>query len=150
LFAAGTDLTFSLLLCRRTYAVQDFRNLKVWQAAHALTLDIYTWTKSFPVDERFGLTSQLRRAASSIEANLAEGCGRGSDDDFARFVQIATGSASELQCHLILAYDLGYLEPDSLHNLDDQSHRVKKMLVSLLQKLKEPLKSYKATTKNGI
>jgi four helix bundle protein len=130
--------------------VQDFRNLKVWQAAHQLTLEVYKRTKSFPADERFGLTSQLRRAASSIEANLAEGCGRGSDDDFARFVQIVTGSASEVQCHLILAHDLGYLDADSLQNLEEQSHQVKKMLVSLLQRLKKPAREFRSATQKVI
>lgn len=75
--------------------MQDFRNLEVWRLSHQLTLEVYRVTRSLPSDERFGLTSQLRRAAVSIEANLAEGCGRGSDADFGRFVQTAMGSASE-------------------------------------------------------
>jgi four helix bundle protein len=76
--------------------MQDFRKLEVWQLAHKLTLAIYRLTKAFPSEERFGLTDQMRRAAVSIEANLAEGTGRGGDADFARFVQIAFGSACEL------------------------------------------------------
>jgi four helix bundle protein len=118
--------------------MQDFRNLDVWREAHELTLGIYRRTRDFPPDERFGLISQLRRASSSIEANLAEGCGRGSDTDFARFVQMATGSASEVQCHLLLSYDLSYLDEASFRTLDEQSHRVKRMLVSLLKTLKRP------------
>src|SRR5215213_1558381 len=85
--------------------MQDFRKLEVWQLAHELTLSVYRQTKTFPSDERFGLTSQVRRAACSIEANLAEGCGRGSDTDFSRFVQMAMGSACEVQCHLQIAFD---------------------------------------------
>ena len=119
--------------------MQDFRNLEVWRVAHGVTLSVYRRTKEFPSDERLGLTSQLRRACSSVEANLAEGCGRGSDDDFARFVQMATGSASEAQCHLLLAHDLGYLDNASFGKLDEQTHRVKKMLVSLLRTLKPPV-----------
>jgi four helix bundle protein len=118
--------------------MQDFRNLEVWRVAHDVTLEVYRRTKDFPSDERFGLTSQLRRACTSIEANLAEGCGRGSDDDFRRFVQMATGSASEAQCHLLLAHDLGYLEEAFFRKLDEQAHRVKRMLVSLLRTLKKP------------
>ena len=87
--------------------MQDFRKLVVWQKSHAVTLAVYRFTKAFPADERFGLTSQMRRAASSIGANLAEGSSRGSDTDFARFVQISVGSASEMECHLMLARDLG-------------------------------------------
>ena len=89
--------------------MQDFHNLLVWQKAHAATLLVYRLTKRFPDDERFGLTSQLRRSAASISANLAEGCGRGSDQDFARFVQIAMGSAAEVEYHLLLAKDLEYI-----------------------------------------
>jgi four helix bundle protein len=117
--------------------MQDFRNLDVWRLANELTLDVYRRTREFPSDERFGITSQLRRASSSIEANLAEGCGRGSDDDFARFVQMATGSASEAQCHLVLAYDLGYLDESTFLSLNEHAHRVKRMLVSLLRTLKK-------------
>jgi four helix bundle protein len=116
--------------------MQDFRKLEVWQIAHLLTLDVYTATKTFPSDERFGLTSQIRRACSSIGANLAEGCGRGSDTDFARFVQIAMGSASELEYHLILAKDLNYLDVKHHERLETETQRVKKMLASLLRTLR--------------
>ena len=89
--------------------MKDFRQLKVWEKAHGLTLEIYKATLVFPADERFGLTSQMRRCSSSIGANIAEGCGRSSDGDFCRFLEIAMGSVTELDYHLLLARDLGYL-----------------------------------------
>jgi four helix bundle protein len=116
--------------------MQDFRNLQVWQKAHQLTLDVYRATKRFPDDERFGLTSQLRRSASSIEANLAEGSARGGDADFARFVQIAVGSASETECHLLIAKDLGYLDTDQYDQSSASAQGVKYMLLGLLKSLR--------------
>jgi four helix bundle protein len=88
--------------------MQDFRDLKVWQRAHALVLQIYKASSRFPDHERYGLISQLRRAAVSIPANIAEGTIRASDQDFARFLQIAIGSASEVDYLLLLARDLEY------------------------------------------
>ncbi len=89
--------------------MKDFKSLKAWGKAHELTLRIYNATKSFPKDELFGLTSQLRRAGASIPANIAEGCGRNGDAELARFLSIAAGSASEVEYHLLLAHDLNYL-----------------------------------------
>ncbi len=120
--------------------MQDFHNLEVWSKAHALTLAVYRATKLFPVDERFGLVSQLRRSSSSIGANLAEGCGRGSDADFARHVQIATGSASEVEYHLLLARDLGYLTEDVYTSLVEQTVIIKRMSSSLLKTLNSPVR----------
>ena len=100
--------------------MQDFKKLEVWQLSHRLTLSVYRLTKTFPVEERYGLTDQMRRAAVSIELNLAEGCGRGGDADFARFVQMAFGSASELECQLLLARDLSLL-PNVAHTELEQS-----------------------------
>jgi len=116
--------------------MQDFRLLQVWQKAHQLTLAVYQHTHSFPSAERYGLTSQLRQAGSSIPANLAERCGRGSDADFARFVQIAIGSASELDYHLLLARDLGYLTDEVHHACKEQVGRVTRMLHGLLKRLR--------------
>ncbi|GIW03862.1 MAG: four helix bundle protein [Thermomicrobiales bacterium] len=96
-----------------------FKELKVWQKAHSLTLEAYRVTASFPREELFGLTSQVRRAASSIPANIAEGCGRGGGD-LARFCELAAGSASELEYHLILARDLGYLDLATYDHLASQ------------------------------
>ena len=116
--------------------MKDFRKLEVWHLAHELALEIYRSTSGFPSEEKFGLTSQIRRASTSITANLAEGCGRAGDADFARFVQIAFGSASELDCHLILAKDLGFVSSEIHARLEDNLVRVKRMLASLLKKLK--------------
>ena len=116
--------------------MQDFRNLKVWQKAHALTLDVYRKTRVFPSDEKYGLTSQLRRSCSSIPANLAEGCGRSGDNDFARFVNIARGSACETDYHLLLSRDLEFLPAFDYDPLLNQISEVKRMLASFEQTLR--------------
>lgn len=113
--------------------MKDFKNLKVWRVSHELTIEIYRITKSFPRDEMFGITSQLRRAASSIPANIAEGSGRKSDRELVRFLQIARGSASELEYHLILARDFEYLKIIEFSRLIRQLEPVQKMLTSLVQ-----------------
>jgi four helix bundle protein len=89
--------------------VKDFRDLKVWERAHKLTLEVYRATRSFPREELYGLTGQARRCSASIAANIAEGCGRRGNGEFHRFLQIASGSASELDYHFLLARDLGIL-----------------------------------------
>jgi len=116
--------------------MQDYHNLKVWQIAHEITLSIYKATSSFPRSETFGLTSQLRRAAASIPENIAEGCGRGSDADFARFLHIAMGSTNELEYELLLAKDLSYITEDVFLNLNNSIREEKQMLTSLIKKLK--------------
>ena len=115
--------------------MRAFRELLVWQKAHALTLAIYKVTRDFPRDERYGLTAQLRRAAASVPANLAEGCGRRTAADFGRFVHIALGSASELEYHLVLAADLDFVTPDQHARLDGCATEVKRMLTGLAKKL---------------
>lgn len=115
--------------------MKDFRDLKVWEKAHRLALSIYRVTSTLPAEERYGLTSQLRRAAASIPANIAEGCGRGGDPEFARFLQISMGSASELEYHLLLAHDLGFTDSATHQDLDTQTTEVKRMLASLIRKL---------------
>jgi len=116
--------------------MKDFRDLKVWEKAHAVTLTVYRVTKAFPKEEMYGLTSQLRRSCASIPANIAEGCGRGGDADFARFLQIALGSGSETEYHLLLARDLGFIRGSEHHALEKKIQEVKKMLISFLQKLR--------------
>jgi four helix bundle protein len=110
---------------------RDFRKLKIWQRAHRLTLDAYQATKSFPREELFGMTSQIRHAASSVPANLAEGCGRGGGD-LARFCRIAAGSASELEYYLILAHDLELLELATFDRLAGQVEEVERMLAAFI------------------
>jgi four helix bundle protein len=116
--------------------MQDFRNLKVWEKAHALTLDIYRVTKLFPREEMYGLTSQMRRASVSIAANIAEGTCRNGDTDFARFLQMAAGSASEVEYHLLLCRDLELLQTIDFQRLSEEAVAVKRMLASLMQKLR--------------
>ena len=90
--------------------MRDFKELKVWQRSHRLVLGVYRATGGFPREETYGLTAQLRRCAASIPANIAEGCGRSGEAELGRFMLIAMGSASELEYHLLLARDLGYLD----------------------------------------
>lgn len=108
--------------------MRDFRKIQVWERAHHFTLQIYKITSSFPKVELYGLTSQMRRAAASIPANIAEGCGRDTQTELARFVHIASGSASELEYHLILAYDLGYIDDDAYPVLDSTINEIQRML----------------------
>ena len=116
-------------------AVRDFRELKVWQKAHRFVLTIYRQTRGFPAEERFGLTSQLRRAAASVASNIAEGCGRDGERDFRRFLSMAAGSASEVEYQLLLARDLGYLDDKIYGLLNEQINEVKRMLNSFIQKI---------------
>ena len=119
----------------------DYRKLQVWERAHRLTLEVYGATQSFPKVEMYGLTNQLRRAASSVPANIAEGCGRNGDAELARFLDIAKGSATELDYHLILARDLSYLQPAQYERLATEVAGVSRMLAALsaqLRKTKRP------------
>jgi len=116
--------------------MQSFINLKVWEKAHVLTLDVYGSSKSFPRDEIYGLTSQMRRSTASIGANIAEGSCRKGDCEFGRFLQIAMGSASELEYHLLLARDLELLKSLDYERLESEVIEVKRMLASFIQKLR--------------
>jgi four helix bundle protein len=116
--------------------MRNYEDLQVWQKAHGLTLAIYKSTQGFPNEERFGLTSQIRRSCSSIGANLAEGCGRRSDAEMARFVQIAMGSGAELSYHLRLARDLNFLSKTCFEPLRSDLSEVMRMLSSLSLRLK--------------
>jgi four helix bundle protein len=116
--------------------VQNFRNLKVWKRAHDLTLDVYSLTQSFPTEETFGLRSQMRRAAASIGINIAEGCGRRGDAEFGRYLQIAMGSASELEYAVLLARDLKLLPGPQASELEARVEEVKRMTTVLLRKLR--------------
>ncbi len=116
--------------------MKDFTQLTVWQKSHALSLEVYRITTRFPKEEIYALTSQMRRAASSIGANIAEGCCRDGDAEFARFLYIAMGSASELQNHIFLARDLGFMSPTTAETTLNQITEVKRMLAALIRKLK--------------
>ena len=116
--------------------MQSFRNLKVWEKAHVLTLDVYKSSKGFPRDELYGLTSQMRRSSASIGANIAEGCCRKGDCELGRFLQIAMGSASELEYHVLLARDLGLLKSLDYQRLSEEVIEIKRMLASLIHKLR--------------
>lgn len=116
--------------------MKDFRELKVWQKAHELTLAVYQVTAGFPREELYGLTTQMGRAGTSIAANLAEGCGRMGDAELSRFCSIALGSASELQYFLLLARDLQHLQGGDYDRLAEKTTEVKRMPTGFLQKLK--------------
>jgi four helix bundle protein len=116
--------------------VKDFRELKVWQRSHTVTLELYRHTKRFPKDEMFGLTSQMRRCSSSIPANIAEGCGRDGDAELKRFLNIALGSACELDYFILLASELGYLEATDSARLAAEILEIRRMLGMFIQKLK--------------
>src|SRR5262245_44094251 len=115
--------------------MQDFRNLKVWALAHEMTLMAYRETRSLPADERFGLKSQMRRAAYSVPMNIAEGCGAPTDRAFAVFLHHAMSSACEYEYQLLLARDLTYFSSDQYESLNSRVTEVKRMLAALLAKL---------------
>lgn len=116
--------------------MKDFRQLAIWQRSHQLTLAIYKLTRTFPSDERYGLTAQLRRSMASVPANIAEGCGRDSEMELKRFLDIAHGSASETDYHLHLSADLGYLTADEHRLLANEVQELKKMIGAFSRKLK--------------
>ena len=113
--------------------MKDFRGLKVWEKAHQVVLLVYRLTARFPVEEKFGLTSQLRRASGSTAANIAEACGRGGDGDFQRFLGIAMGSAREVEYFLLLAHDLGFMAKESYQSADRDVAELLRMLASLIR-----------------
>ena len=116
--------------------MKDFRDLKVWERGHRLTLEIYKITSGFPREERYGLTSQIRRSCASIPTNISEGCGRSRDTELARFIEIAIGSASELEYLLLLSRELELINEADFTLLIAEAIEVKKMLISFFQKLK--------------
>jgi four helix bundle protein len=116
--------------------LRDFRKLEVWERSHRLTLAAYKATAKFPQEELYGLTSQIRRSCAAIPANIAEGCGRGTNNDLARFLQIALGSASELENHLLLARDLSLLNESDHERLAKEVKEIKRMLTSFVKSLR--------------
>lgn len=117
--------------------MQNFKDLLIWQEAHQLTLKIYESSKSFPKEETFGITSQLRRAAVSIPCNVAEGCGRYTAKDFANFLQIALGSTNETDYLTLLAKDLNYLGESQYFDLQEHLNKVRAMNINLIEKVRK-------------
>ena len=128
--------------------MRNYRDLEVWKLSHKLTLELYVASRKFPKDEIFGLTSQLRRATISIGANLAEGCGRRTSPEFACFIRIAMGSASELDYHLMLCRDFGFLSNEFYERNSKELIRVRKMLSALLSSVEAQMQE-KALAAHG-
>ena len=118
--------------------MQDFHQLKVWEKAHALTLDIYRLTRAFPRSEAFGLQSQMRRASVSIAANIAEGSGRSGRREFGQFLSLALGSASEVEYHVLLARDLDLIDVLAHERVTARVVEVKRMLTALQRRVRTP------------
>jgi len=116
--------------------MKNFKNLKVWENGIDLVVNVYNKTKSFPKEEVYGLTSQIKRSAVSIPSNIAEGSGRGTDKDFNRFLDVALGSSFELETQLIIANRLNFLSNDSFSQLNEQIDEEQKMIMGLQKKLK--------------
>ncbi|MBZ9629084.1 four helix bundle protein [Psychroflexus sp. CAK1W] len=115
--------------------MRNFKNYDIWKLSHQLTLDIYSVTKDFPNSEKYQIISQMQRAAYSIPSNISEGCGRKSDKDFNRFLQIALGSAHELEYFVLLSKDLNFINEETYTILDEKINNLKKRIYSLSQKL---------------
>jgi four helix bundle protein len=128
--------------------MKDFRDLKVWQRAHQITLAIYRCTRSFPREETYGMVSQLRRCSSSVAANIAEGCGRSGNAEFGRFLTVAMGSASELEYFLLLARDLEYLSRETHDAVTKDVVEMRRMVNRLMSKVRAEQGSKRLLTAN--
>ena len=117
--------------------MRDFKKLQVWKRAHELVIEVYEATRALPRDEQFGLTRQFRQAAASVPANIAEGCGRGTQREFAQYLQISIGSANELEYHLLLARDLKFLSEEIHLPLEREVFGVRRMLSGLLGQVRK-------------
>jgi len=113
----------------------DYHRLAVWEKSHQLALAVYRTSDGFPKEELYGLTSQIRRAVTSIPSNIVEGSGRGGDAEMARFLRIAMGSAYELEYHILLAHDLGYMDKAVYGEIAGRILKAQRMLAGLIQKL---------------
>ena len=114
----------------------NFKDLVIWQRSHNLTLDIYRATQYFPKEEMYGLTSQIRRAVSSIPTNIAEGCGRRTNAELANFLNIASGSASEVEYEILLAKEVGYIAPELYDAWTQEIGEIRSMLAAYMKRLK--------------
>lgn len=119
--------------------MRNYQDLQVWKKAHSLVLDLYRTSRLFPKEEIYGITSQLRRAVMSIGANLAEGCGRRTSSELARFVRISLGSASELDYHLLVCRDLGFLKGEDFVRFSRDLTEIRKMLTSFLNSVEKQI-----------
>jgi four helix bundle protein len=117
--------------------MQNYKDLKVWEKGHQFTVAVYSVTKGFPKEEIYSLTNQIRRAAASIPANIAEGCGKKSQNEFAHFLNIALGSSNEAEYFLLLAKDLGYLDNQQYEQLSTTINQIKGMLITLISRVRE-------------
>ena len=123
--------------------MRDFKKYDIWKLSHLLTLEVYKITESFPKEEIFGLTSQIRRASSSIGMNIVEGCGRGSDEDFKRFLRNASGSAFEVEYILLLSKDLNYISEEKFIELTPKAEELKMKISKLILKIEEDINKKK-------
>ena len=116
--------------------MKDFKNIEIWKRSHKLTLEIYRATQQFPKDEIYGLTSQIRRAVSSIPTNIAEGCGRRTNAEMANFLNIASGSASEVEYEILLAKEINYISEEQYESWTREVSEIRSMLAAYMKKLK--------------
>lgn len=123
--------------------MRDYKKYDIWKLSHLLTLEVYKITESFPKEEIFGLTSQIRRASSSIGINIVEGCGRGSDEDFKRFLRNASGSAFEVEYILLLSKDLNYISEEKFIELNPKAEELKMKISKLILKIEEDINKNK-------
>ena len=123
--------------------MRDYKKYDIWKLSHFLTLEIYKITEGFPKEEVFGLTSQIRRASSSVGINILEGCGRGSDEDFKRFLRNASGSAFEVEYILLLSKDLNYISEKKFIELTPKAEELKMKISKLILKIEEDINKKK-------
>ena len=123
--------------------MRDYKNYDIWKLSHFLTLEIYKITENYPKEEIFGLTSQIRRASSSVGINIVEGCGRGSDEDFKRFLRNASGSAFEVEYILLLSKDLNYISEEKFLELSPKAEELKMKISKLILKIEEDINKKK-------
>ncbi|MHB1179486.1 MAG: four helix bundle protein [Daejeonella sp.] len=116
--------------------IHNFKNLTVWQKSIELTTEIYSVTKSFPSDEKYGLTSQIRRAAVSVPSNIAEGAGRKSNKEFKYFLSLSTGSIFELETQIIVAHRLNLIDEKIINEVSYKIFEIQRMLYSLEKSIK--------------
>ena len=115
--------------------MHNYKNLKIWQKSREVVKEVFLATRDFPLEEKYGLVSQIMRCAYSIPSNIAEGSGRGSDKEFIRFLAIALGSAYELETQLILACDVGYLNETTYQKLIDSLQEIQRMIYAFKNNL---------------